>query len=232
MKLSLTNKQSNVVLFVMLICLFSLFVFNNDFPLGFNPDEVVKVKSIKRNTQSFQHPILILQSVKLANIFADYKSSQDIVELARYTTAFYATLSALFVYLITSLIARDRIAGLLATLLYGVTPGVVVHAHYIKEDIALTAFLLLTIYFALSKWNTRRSFLLIGLGFGLALASHYKSLAFIPLLLLLPIMFPKTVGYLWSFMHVGAILLLAFSIFLAINYPILTDFDQFQSGLV
>lgn len=229
---SIINKYSYIILGLLLVSLFNLYTFNNDFKLGFHADEEKKVHFILENEQDFKHPMLILQTVKVANLFMGYEEKQNAVVLARYTTAFYATLSVFLVFLITYSLTQNQLTGLLAALLYGVTPGLAIHAHYIKEDVALTAFLLLTIYAIIKKWRSKWGFAWIGLSFGLAMSSHYKSILFVFILLLLPVLFNKGESYLKSYSHVLAIIFLALLVFLIINYPIFSDFSQFKNGLM
>ncbi|NOR80892.1 MAG: phospholipid carrier-dependent glycosyltransferase [Methyloprofundus sp.] len=229
---SILSKYFYIILALLLISLSGLYTFNNDFKLGFHADESKKVRFILKNKQDFKHPMLILQTAKVANLFMGYKKKQDTAVLARYTTAFYATLSVFLVFLITYTISRSRLAGLLASLLYGVTPGLAIHAHYIKEDVALATFLLLTIYAILKKWQSKWNFIWIGLPFGLAMSSHYKSILFIFILFLLPVLFKKGETYLRSYSQVVAIIFFALLVFLSINYPIFIDFEQFKNGIL
>lgn len=229
---SILSKHVYIILALLLVSLFSLYTLNNDFKLGFHADESKKVRFILKNKQDFNHPMLILQTAKVANLFMGYKEKKDTAVLARYTTAFYATLSVFLVFLITYTISQSRLAGLLASLLYGVTPGLAIHAHYIKEDVALTTFLLFTIYAILKKWRSKWNFVWIGLPFGLAMSSHYKSILFIFILFLLPVLFKKGESYLRLYSQVVAIIFCALLVFLMINYPIFIDFDHFKHGLL
>lgn len=228
---TLSDRSLKIILGFLLASLFGLYVYNNDFKLGFQPDEPKKVRYILNDGYDFQHPMLILQTVKIVNSIPNYTDEQNTVVLARYTTAVYATLSVLLVFLITLTITGNGWFSLLACTLYGVTPGLAVHAHHIKEDVALTAFLLLTIYSILKKWRSRFGFVPIGACYGLALSSHHKSIAFILLILLLPFLFRKKT-YAESYLYVAWIILVACAVYSIINYPLFTDFEQFARGII
>ena len=138
----------------------------------------------------FYHPQLIL---KLGRLFADIASAssqQDVVQAGRTSTAFLGS----FVVLFTFGLARQFLsapASLLAASLTAASPGIVIHSHYLKEDIALTCFATASLLLAIvtakesvgdisSKTIDYKIPVLWGLLTGLAIASKYTAFLLFP----------------------------------------------------
>ncbi|MFC1742716.1 glycosyltransferase family 39 protein [Candidatus Riflebacteria bacterium] len=215
---------------ILLVSLF-LNLWNNDFPLGYHVDESKKTHFILRGKQDFLHPILMLNSVRFANYFLHYKDRQKVVELGRSIMAGFAMLICLaFFFLVRSLLPHPY--ALLATFSLAVTPILVVHAHYLKEDICLTFFTLLSIitFFSLVKDPQKYKTLLLGLALGMAISSHYKGLLLIPLFLVAT--FLRRVPQTWTiFARTLHAIPIALWVFLVINYPLFENFSKFINGL-
>ena len=116
----------------------ALGLWNNDFPLGYHPDEVKKVGFIATGTQDFHLPILLLQLTRAANAFARLEGGQEIVELGRAVSA----VAGACIVVLSFLLARQilpPLGSLLVAALTAVSPILVVHAHYLKEDMVFTA---------------------------------------------------------------------------------------------
>jgi 4-amino-4-deoxy-L-arabinose transferase-like glycosyltransferase len=130
----------SVALGIILIGSFLMNCWGNDFPLWLHPDEIKKVIYISGDkTTDFYHPELILQFGRLFADISSASSQQDVVQAGRTSTAFLGSLAVLF----TFYLARQFLsapASLLAAGLTAVSPGIVIHSHYLKEDIALTCF--------------------------------------------------------------------------------------------
>lgn len=231
-RISRTYQTFGLLLVVSIYSLF-LFTHNNDFPLGFHPDEVKKVQFVlSERSPDFHHPLLIIQTARLANLFTDYTAHQNVVELARTTTALYGTLMVIFCFLIILTVTANKWLATVGALLLASNPIIIVHSHYLKEDIALTATTLLAMYFLLGfvKQQSQLNTLSLGFGIGLMASSHYKSVLF-----LLPL--GIGISYLyktqWTRRHYQLILtigLVALTTFLLINNTILFDFMTFLKG--
>lgn len=222
--------QTAILVAVLIVTLF-LCTWNNTFALGYHPDEVKKTRYIRDYTQDFQHPLLILQLGRLANAVFQLTDLSQIVVMARTLSAVYATVATAILYLLL----RDLLAWryrILATLAFGTSPIVVVHAHYLKEDLLLTCMVLLSLpcLFRFLQEPDRRNSLLLGVTMGLALSTHYKAL------LLLPFAFGAIAvsrfrGSALRYTRLGLTLLLALVVFLVINYPLVTQGTIFRQGL-
>lgn len=88
-------------------------------------------------------------------------------------------------------------AGIFALALVAFEPTVLAHSAFITTDIAVSAFLLLTVY-VLYRFLKRRSagnLLLVGLSLGLTLASKHSGVLALPILMVL---------FLWDWLYAGA----------------------------
>ena len=159
-----------------------------NFPLGYHIDEPVKVDFIKQGTQNFNHPILMLQLVRTANLAFGFAADQHVVVLGRSILALCATATVFVSYLLARRVVRPMPALIVAAGV-AVSPTLVIHAHYLKEDTLLTLWLMVSL-FAFLKFidlSTWRSAVCLGLAWGLALSSHYKAILLVPLFVTAPV---------------------------------------------
>ena len=190
------------VLFVLLALSLYLNLAANNFPLSFHFDEVNKIGCIKNNTQDFLHPVLILKLGKAFSALAGAVSVDEISVAARTSTAILGTLLCGFTFLLARTFLSAGYA-FLATALTALSPGIVDHSHFIKEDIARSCFpvasLLFCIYFIESSFLSEKSVLrqpsaarqhsftlLWGLTLGFAVSSKYTALPAVIYFSLLP----------------------------------------------
>jgi Dolichyl-phosphate-mannose-protein mannosyltransferase len=250
------KRNTHVLLLITILAIsISLNLYGSDFPLGYHPDEVIKVYFIRNNTQDFKHPILILQLTRLANSLFKFESAQQVATLGRTITAFLGTLSVFLIYKIS----RESLAkkyALGTALLTASAPGLVIHSHYLKEDIAFTCGVLLSFlcFFgfakrimaiasadscqkpqigngeALSKpefpWLQVS---LLGLATGIAFTSKYTSSIVFFLYLIAPIYVFRLRNFFY-FKGLFLSLIISLLIFLSVNFPLLLNFDTFRSG--
>jgi 4-amino-4-deoxy-L-arabinose transferase-like glycosyltransferase len=121
-----------------------------------------------------------------------------------------------------------------------VSPILVMHAHYLKEDVLLTLFLVtsLLVFVLMVERPTRQRAAWLGVAMGLAFSAHYKSILLVPLLVAAPLLgatrtFPD-VGAGRRLTRYAALLVLAGTtaglVFLLINWPLLADPRLFLQG--
>lgn len=207
-----------------------LFLWNNNFPLGYHGDEAKKVHSVLTNTQDFKHPLLLLQAIRAANGLLNL-DPEGVALLGRTLTALYAVLLVAFFYLLI----RDPLPfpyDLLATLALGTSPILVVHAHYIKEDVLLTMLSVLSLFglFRFLKQPSRAHAALLGLVTGLAISAHYKAFLLIGLYAVVPVVARDYSGkFLRRLLLAAAV---AAAAFLVINYPLISQFGTFRQGFL
>ncbi|MFC1742758.1 ArnT family glycosyltransferase [Candidatus Riflebacteria bacterium] len=220
---------------LILILLLSLFLnlWNNDFPLGHHVDEIKKTHFIVLGHQDFHHPILMLDSVRLVNLYFRYeqKDLQKVVELGRVIMGIFATLTVLLFFLI--------IRGLLpypydlfCTFAVACSPALVIHAHYLKEDTIFTFCCMLSIlaFFSLCRQATPVKTLYLGIATGLAVSSHFKGLLLFPLFFVGPFLFRPESRFL-LIRRIFHAIPIAIWVFITANYPILKDASTFRMGM-
>ena len=230
----------SVALGIILSGSFLMNCWGNDFPLWLHPDEIKKVIYISGDkTTDFYHPELILQLGRLFADVASASSPQDVVQAGRTSTAFLGSLAVLF----TFYLARQFLsapASLLAASLTAVSPGIVIHSHYLKEDIALTCFATASLLLAIvsakesvgevsSKRFDYKIPVLWGLLTGFAIASKYTAFILFPFYFFLPWLIRRIhrKNFYKQLIISGSI---AAMIFLLINNHLFAEFKTFISG--
>lgn len=221
------NLLVSLGLFVLAILLAT---FNHDFSIAFHADEWKKALFVVTNEQDFHHPILLLQLSRILDIFAQSADKSEAVMLGRWVSAVMLGVIAVSIFHLAKKMVHTNWAMLVAVIVVA-SPSMVVHAHYMKEDILQTACLYLSLwqFFRLVEIPDRRNTLLLGLFTGLALSSHYKSVMLAPVLGVAPFL----IGIKQSWKLYPKLLAAAgvsLVVFVLVNYPMLLDFDNFIAG--
>ncbi len=226
-------RRKFVAIALLAIILFSLLLnlYNIDFPLGYHIDELKKVRFVKNFEQDFHHPILMLQVVRAGNFLSDFTRSQDIVFLGRISTAIFGALIVFLSYFVSRLTLNKKYS-LIVALAVAISPILVVHSHYLKEDIIFTFFALLSLllFMRFVKRTDNRSLLLLGLATGLALSSKYMGALLILIYLISPL-FVQSIKNLNYFKKIFFSVAISLIVFVVVNYPLLYDFGIFWKGI-
>jgi hypothetical protein len=223
--------KSHYLLIAILLASALLNLWNQDFPIEFHADERKKVRFVLENTQDFMHPTLLLQLSRAANSFLGYTEKNDIVNIGRTVSALAGVLIVLFSYLIARRCLGNR-SKYFAGIAVALSPILVIHAHYFKEDMLFAAFFLMSIfvlYHFLDSQNLKNT-LFLGLSIGLAISSKYIAALIIPIALIAPFVYHSE-DKKNLYKKLSKSLLLAFCLFLLINYPLILDFKTFWHGL-
>jgi 4-amino-4-deoxy-L-arabinose transferase-like glycosyltransferase len=215
------------------VLIFSAFLnlWNQDFPIEFHADEQKKVRFVLQNTQDFMHPTLLLQVSRLSNYFLDFTERTDIVHIGRTVSAISGILIVLFSYLISQLVFEKK-SKYFTALACAVSPILVIHAHYFKEDMLFTAFFTMSL-FALLKFLKAQNFkttIFLGLSIGLAISSKYVAALIIPITLIAPLIY-RSENKREIYLSILKSFAISFLVFLIVNYPLTLDFKTFWSGL-
>ena len=200
---------------------------NNGFPLGYHIDEPGKVKAIIGGVYKFNHPAFMIHIVRFANLFTNYAGNQDIVELGRAVSALFGT-GIVFATFYLIRVAVGLVPAVLTALAVAVSPILVVHAHYLKEDVYFTFFALLALASLLRVLQSSRRARIIELGIvsGLAASSKYVGATLLLFYFLVPLVYP--VGNIRVyFTKIFWVIFISFTLYLAVNYPIFLDVDNF-----
>jgi hypothetical protein len=162
-----------------------------DLPLAPQSDEPKKADFVLAGRQDFLQPLLLVQTVRLANLIAQYTDQLALVELGRSVAAMFGGLTVL-----ATIVLARRVVGrplaLAAGLLAAVTPLVAFHAQLLKEDIFLAPWVLFAIAaldLVRENAETRRA-LAFGLLVGLATSAKYIGIVLLPLACVVPLIAP------------------------------------------
>lgn len=228
------TRRHKLLPFFFLSCLFVFSLLlnlkNNHFRLGLHLDEPVKVQSIQSGQHKFEHPMFLLDFVRGTNHFFKFRSPQQVAVLGRSCMAVAGAAAVLFCYFLF----RMR-AGLGDALIIcfgiAVSPILVIHTHYLKEDILLLAncLLCLLIFF---KWVDKPSYAkasLFGVAMGLAFSTHYKAGLLVIFYLLAPLVIPSLNKKLY-FKHGLLAFAAAFCVFAFMDKDLFTNLNVFISG--
>ena len=236
-------------LLVILLASLWLNLRGHDFPLGLHVDERTKVGDIMMSTPTFKHPLLILKSATTLAALTDASLPQEIVESGRITTAIFGALLCAFTFALARTFLSPILA-LLATALTAAAPGVVVHSHYLKEDIAMTCFMVASLLFGTlrmrqllaslptdaSGGGSPRRFqgaLILGLWgicLGLSLSTKYTALLLVFYFCLIP-WFDRELPKRLYFRELMLVFVVSIVIFLLINHEMFSNFSSFTSGV-
>ena len=212
------HSTTTAIVILLFIFSFSLNLYNNGFDYHFHRDEPKKVKFINIGTQDFMHPTLMLKVSKIIKKITKEENQQQIAVAGRNVSAFMGACIVVAGFLIAQGLLSVPFA-LLACLSISVSPILVIHVHYLKEDVYFTAPLLFSIFFLIKllETNKRAYCLAFGLCYGLALSSQYKAAIFLIILLLVPFA-DKTIRKSLYAKEMAGSLVIAFVTFSVINY--------------
>jgi hypothetical protein len=150
-------------------------------PYGIPFDEPIKVFFVREGGENFQHPILMLQVVRFANLFLDASDNENVLVIGRGAAAFSGGLMV-FSAILLARRAVSEIAAFGAGFLTAVAPLTVVHAQLFKEDVFVAPWLLLGVL-ALDPLVARpdwRRAILFGIVMGLAASTKFSVRSFSP----------------------------------------------------
>ncbi len=192
------------------------------FPPELHPDEMRKAEFVLAGTQDFKHPILLLQLVRGLRWLAPTDDPTGIVAIGRGVSA----TAGLALLVFAHLLLRRSVGvawAIVGTMLLAVSPILVVHAHYCKEDVLLTAACLAALL-ALCRFVEARpgAAAWLGIALGLACSAHYKGVLVVVIALAAPALVAvgETRRY---YRRLLAALAVAGLVFGAVNVPMLGD---------
>jgi Dolichyl-phosphate-mannose-protein mannosyltransferase len=204
-----------------------------DLPLAPQSDEPKKADFVLRGGQDFLQPLLLLQMVRLANLFAQRTDQAAVVGLGRTVAAVFGGLTVLA----TVVLARRLMAPALALatgVVAAVTPLVAFHAQLFKEDIVLAPWLLFGLA-ALDRLRERVELcraLVFGITVGLAASAKYVGVILLPVACLLPLIAPPEGGSLRPYYaELAWSAAAAVAVFALVNAPALLTPEIFLHGL-
>jgi 4-amino-4-deoxy-L-arabinose transferase-like glycosyltransferase len=207
-----------------------LFHLSPQVPLGVPWDEPAKVTQIISDYNSFRHPILMLQAVRIANMWIGASEPASVLELGRAMAA----LSGGLLVLATIMLTRRAIgnsAALGAGVLVAVAPLTVLHSQLFKEDIFIAPWLIFGLLALddLRQHPMARSAVLFGVAAGLAASAKYVGIILIPLCVLAPLWVKvrPSAYYRMVILAIGTALIT----FCIINFPLFLTSEIFLQAL-
>jgi hypothetical protein len=214
---------------------FSLNRANNSFPVDYHRDEPKKISLVMAASRhDFRHPLLMIQIARIANGVLAHTRTEDLVRMARTLTAAIGALIPLLAFLL-ALGTLGSSWALVVAVAVAVSPILVIHAHYFKEDVLFTACSLGSILCfrqaRTEQLGRRRVWVpLWGAATGLAIAAQYKGLLLLALYAMVPRIAPggrlTPSGKEWRWAVAAA--LVTFAI---VNYPLFVEPGAFTRGL-
>lgn len=204
---------------------------NNRFPLSYHMDEGKKATYVVSGRQDFYHPILLLQIGRAARAVLGGTDRFPLVVRGRTTNGLLATVAAGVAWLLARRTMRPGLAVAMAAS-FGLSPLLVIHAHYYKEDILLVLFIVLSMLCLERVMATgrRRWTVLLGLASGLAFSSKYIAW-------LLPVLYALGIAFLPPgrraayARRAAAAVALGTAVFAAVNFPLFADPQRFRAGV-
>jgi hypothetical protein len=222
-----------------LVCSAILNVSNSGFPLGLHFDEIKKVEFVEEGSQDFCHPLLLLQAAKVVAAATGALTPLEIAVSGRLVSAIAGVAIACGVYVLLN--ERDDVKeAMIGGMAAALCPILVVHAHYFKEDMVLTACLIWTCVALLHvlAHPSRLRAACMGCLLGLAGSAHYKAILIVPVVLFVVCMERVRRPYreVIAVPHVqrgAAICCVASAIVVwsVVNYPAFLDFGALRYGL-
>ncbi len=204
-----------------------------DLPLAPQSDEPKKADFVLHGRQDFLQPLLLLQAVRLANLFARQTDLAAVVGLGRTVAAVFGGLTVLATVVLARRLVGEWLA-LAAGIVAAVTPLVAFQAQLFKEDIVVAPWLLFGLA-ALDRLRERaepRRALVFGIMVGLAASAKYIGAVLLPVACLFPLIAPPAGVSLRAYFAVlagaaGA----AVVVFVLVDAPALLTPDVFLHGL-
>lgn len=225
----------SLALVLISVAWFVFSTYENNFPLGYHFDEPKKVLFVLRNTQDFYHPMLLLQVCKVVTLMFGASDPNTIAWVGRLISAVSGGFAIVSAY---TIVARNgsSLAALFTAACLSSMPIMVVHGHYMKEDMLLLAGLssLLALVPIFINGPPIAAGLIFGLAAGVCFSSHYKSfLILISFGVFIFVQYGPRQGTRWFSKNRSRLLIsgsTSLLFFLLVNYPAVLNFRQLLAG--
>ena len=212
----------------------------------FHPDEYHISSAVDKLSFPFQmdphfyaygsFPIYLIYFARaiIFALFPDYLFSPILI--GRFFSAFFSTITILFVFLSARITFRNHTIALLPALLAALTPGLIQQAHFATPESSLTFFIFLCLWLWLSYLRTTCPVFLYvsAISLGLAVASKISAVSLLPVFVFLPF-FKRVLSSFRSVLagiaRLGVCLLLVLVSFLSVFPFALYSFSAFSSSL-
>lgn len=164
------------------LCMLVLGGLNNDFPFFYHPDEGGKARQALSGSRNYHHPLLQLNTASLAGrMLPGEHDLQHYAQAGRWTAAGFSALTVFCLTLLAFWLAGSM-AGVLTGCFLMMDPLLIEHAHYFKEDPAMTfgfAVFLLAVHLH-ATLPRRGTLLFLGAAAAACVSSKYIGAVVIP----------------------------------------------------
>ena len=151
-----------------------------DYPLGVAWDELVKLRGVRTGRYAYYHPLFMIDLAQAAALVVPAPDLSSLAQLARVLGALAGGVMVFATFSLARLVLPAVPA--LAAAATAATPLFVVHARLFKEDIFVSAFLVLALaaLIRLLREPAPHRAILVGLLVGLAAGSKYIGMLILP----------------------------------------------------
>ncbi len=216
----------------MAIALF-LNIWNNDFPPYYHADEELKASFVRGAKQDFRQPLLLLELTRVAAQSMGAKTNEEILRIGRSISALAGACLVGLLFWFAVRVHSPAVGGLAAAAAAG-SPLLVVHAHYMKEDL-LGALLMLAASMLFMAFLRRQSWLRLAACAaltGLACATQYRALLLLGLFALAPLFMRSCLRQRRSvYFRLPVLAVIAALVFCAVNWRIFSQWEVFRAGI-
>jgi hypothetical protein len=202
-----------------------------DYPLGVAWDELVKLRGVRTGRYAYYHPLFMIDLAQAAALVLQPLDLPSLAQLARVLGALAGGVMVFATFSLARLVlpALPALAAAAAT---AATPLFVVHARLFKEDIFVSAFLVLTLaaLIRLLQEPAPHRAILLGLLVGLAAGSKYIGTLILPFAIIAILLVP-TPGPERRWLRAATVTGTSIGTFLLIMLPAIRRIDRWERGV-
>jgi 4-amino-4-deoxy-L-arabinose transferase-like glycosyltransferase len=202
-----------------------------DYPLGVAWDELVKLRGVRTGRYAYYHPLFMIDLAQAAALVVPAPDLSSLAQLARVLGALAGGVMVFATFSLARLVlpALPSLAAAAAT---AATPLFIVHARLFKEDIFVSAFLVLALaaLIRLLQEPAPHRAILVGLLVGLAAGSKYIGMLILPFAIIAILLVP-TPGPERRWLRAGTVTATSIGTFLLIMLPAIRRIDRWERGV-
>jgi len=194
-------------------------------------DELVKLRGVRTGRYAYYHPLFMIDLAQAAALVVPAPDLSSLAQLARVLGALAGGVMVFATFSLARLVlpALPSLAAAAAT---AATPLFIVHARLFKEDIFVSAFLVLALaaLIRLLQEPAPHRAILVGLLVGLAAGSKYIGMLILPFAIIAILLVP-TPGPERRWLRAGTVTATSIGTFLLIMLPAIRRIDRWERGV-
>jgi Dolichyl-phosphate-mannose-protein mannosyltransferase len=202
-----------------------------DYPLGAAWDEFVKLRGISTGRYPYYHPLVMIDLGQAAALAVQPPDLPALVHMVRVLGAVASGVMVFATFSLARLVLPD-LPALAATAATAATPLFTAHARIFKEDIFVSAFLLLALValIRLLREPAPHRAILLGFLVGFAAGSKYIGTLILPFAVIAILLVP-TPGPERRWLRAGTVTATSIGTFLLIMLPAIRRIDRWERGV-